>query len=161
MWRRSETRAIASVDELDVLATRLARASRSDIPHGGWTVVFSTSQQVVLYVSNRAGMHRRAQESRRMYTVTTSVRSGIMAMDLRAPVDITLPYGAHGASHAATAAAASRRDVRVVSERAQGRSIDPARGSGRKGAASGARRGRLEWIGTSYYGITVLRPGRG
>ena len=85
-----------------------------------------------------------------MYTVTTSVRSGIMATDLRAPVDITLPYGAHGASHAATAAAASRRDVRVVSERAQGRSIDPARGSGRKGAASGARRGRLEWIGTSF-----------
>ena len=88
-----------------------------------------------------------------MSTVIASVHSRSIAMDLRAPVDITLPYGAHGASHAATAAAASRRDVRVVSERAQGRSIDPARGSGRKGAASGARRGRLEWIGTSYRGI--------
>ena len=150
MRRRAETRAIASVDELDVLATRLARASRSDIPHGGWTVVFSTSHQVVWYVSNRAGVHRCALGLRRMSTVIASVHSRSIAMDLRAPVDITLPYGAHGASHAATAAAASRRDVRVVSERAQGRSIDPARGSGRKGAASGARRGRLGWIETSW-----------
>ena len=96
-----------------------------------------------------------------MYTVATSVRSGIMAMNLRAPVDITLPYGAHGASYAATAAAASRRDVRVVSERAQGRSIDPARGSGRKGAASSARRGRLGWIETSWSGTVGPWSGRG
>ena len=55
--RRSESCDITVIDELDGPATRRARASTSDTPHSGWTVVSSTSQHMRLYVSNRAIVH--------------------------------------------------------------------------------------------------------
>ena len=76
-----------------------------------------------------------------MSTVIASVHSRSIAMDLRAPVDITLPYGAHRASEAAAATAADRRDVKTGPERAGDRSIYPACGCVPNGAVVGAHMG--------------------
>ena len=76
-----------------------------------------------------------------MSTVIASVHSQGIAIDLRAPVDITLPYGAHRASEAAAATAADRRDVKTGPERAGDRSIYPACGCVPNGAVVGAHRG--------------------
>ena len=54
------------------------------------------------------------------------------------------------ASHGAAAAATNRSDVGTGAWRARDRSVHPASGSGVKGAAGGARGGRVEGSETAY-----------
>ena len=84
-----------------------------------------------------------------MHVVTTSVHFRSIAEGLRAPVDITLPYGAHMSLRRAGKAAAERRDFGTRVERARDRSIYPACGSGVSFAGVGVRRERVEGSETS------------